>query len=117
MKKALKMVLFIVALQIIVFANENNDFYDNEKTYELKTGKIMIDGEITNPGYVDFGKLKLRSLIVKEAKFKGDKVYFVCSYRYDGYSLFDILKERYIDKKNKKEFESVIDLLVIIENN
>jgi hypothetical protein len=41
---------------------------------------------------------------------------FVGSYRYDGYSLFDILKEKAVAKKNQAEFRSVIDLLVAVEN-
>jgi hypothetical protein len=95
---------------------ENNDFYDNTKTFSLTGPEIRVCGEIKNPGKVDFSGLRLRSVIVREAVFKDDKPAFVGSYRYDGYSLFDILKEFYVDKKNQAEFNSVIDLLVLVEN-
>jgi hypothetical protein len=41
---------------------------------------------------------------------------FVGAYRYDGYSLFDILDNRKITKSNSAEFNQVIDLFVEIEN-
>lgn len=41
---------------------------------------------------------------------------FLGSYHYDGYSLFDILKEKYVRKNNREEFKSVIDLLILVEN-
>ncbi len=41
---------------------------------------------------------------------------FIGSYVFQGYSLFDILRERVVKKKNEKEFQSVIDLFVVVEN-
>ncbi len=41
---------------------------------------------------------------------------FIGAYRYDGYSLFDILNDRILKKKNKEEFSPIIDLYVEIEN-
>lgn len=98
--------------------DRNNNFYDNAPTYYLAMEKIMVDGEIENPGIVDFSKLTKRSVIVKETLFKdggGDQ--FTGAFRYDGYSLFDILNERYLKKQNAVDFKPIIDLFVVIENN
>jgi len=98
-------------------ADRNNNFYDNADTYALPGGDIMIGGEIENPGKVDFTTLQKHSIIVKEAVLGPDgKNLFTGAYRYDGYSLFDILSSRILKKKNKEEFSPVIDLYVIIEN-
>lgn len=99
-------------------ADKNNNFYDNEKTYMLPMSELSIAGEVENPGKVDFSKFQKRSLIVKEALLddsSGNK--FTGAYRYDGYSLFDILNDRIIKKKNASEFKPIIDLFVVIENN
>lgn len=96
----------------------NNNFYDDTETISLKGGIIEIAGEVENPGIVDVGSLTKHSVIVKEALLKEDgKNAFIGAYRYDGYSLFDILTERKINKKNKEEFSSIIDLYVEIDND
>ena len=94
-----------------------NNFYDNVETYPLPVKELIIDGEIADPGKVDFTSLPFHSVIVKETLLDSsgsDK--FVGAYRYDGYSLFDILDKRVIKKTNSSEFKSVIDLYVEIEN-
>ncbi|MDD2714290.1 MAG: hypothetical protein PHW04_00195 [Candidatus Wallbacteria bacterium] len=105
---------FLAALP--VHAVENNDFYDNEKTFELAVPPLTIAGEVENPGPVDFTKLPVRSLMARETEMKNGFPGFTGAYRYDGYSLFDILKESYLSKKNKQEFPPIIDLMVIVEN-
>lgn len=97
-------------------ADLTNDFYDNAETYKLKTLDIEVTGEIKNPGKVDFSKLPLRSIIVKETVLDNDGDKFVGAYRYDGYSLYDILNERHLDKKNAGQFKPIIDLYVEVEN-
>ena len=97
-------------------AELTNDFYDNAQTYELPMADIMVEGEVENPGKAALIGLPLRSVIVKEAEISGDTDKFVGAYRYDGYSLYDILNY-YIPKKNNSgEFSSVIDLYVEISN-
>jgi hypothetical protein len=97
--------------------DRNNNFYDNEDTYILPVNDLFVDGEIENPGKVDFTKLTKHSVIVKETMLKEDGTdTFVGAYRYDGYSLFDILNDRIIMKKNAAEFKPIIDLYVEIEN-
>ena len=47
---------------------------------------------------------------------KDGKVKFIGAYRYEGYSLFDILKERILKKKNMAEFPPPLDSYLEIEN-
>ncbi len=98
-------------------AEVTNDFYDNTETFSLTLPELTVGGEIANPGRVDFSSLSRHSVIVKETLLDpegGDR--FVGAYRYDGYSLFDILKNIKVQKSNAQEFNSVIDLFVEIEN-
>ncbi|MBN1198177.1 MAG: hypothetical protein JXA23_02410 [Bacteroidales bacterium] len=99
-------------------ADRNNNFYDNVESYPLSGGEIFVTGEIENPGIADLSSLPRHSVITKEALMNDDgSNSFVGAYRYDGYSLFDILADRILDKKNKEEFPPIIDLYVEIEND
>ena len=99
-------------------ADRNNNFYDNEETIRLPLNKIYVGGEIENPGQVEFEKLAKHSVIVKEALLKDDTGnIFIGAFRYDGYSLFDILSDRILVKKNAAEFRPVIDVYIEIEND
>jgi hypothetical protein len=105
------------SVQYIDSSDMTNNFYDNVETYPLPVKQLVIEGEIANPGVVDFTGLPVHSVIVKEALLDtegGDK--FVGAYRYDGYSLFDILDKRILKKANSNEFKPIIDLYVEIEN-
>ncbi|MCX5784825.1 MAG: hypothetical protein NTX59_03980 [Elusimicrobia bacterium] len=98
-------------------SDATNDFYDNTETKELAVKKLEITGEIENPGPVDFSGLAKHSVIVKEAVLdENGKNRFIGAYRYDGYSLFDILNNRVLNKKNKQDFHPIIDLYVEVEN-
>jgi hypothetical protein len=95
-----------------------NDFYDNTEIFSLPLPELTAGGEIANPGKVDLSSLKRHSVIVKETLLDsegGDK--FVGAYRYDGYSLFDILKNKLVQKANAEEFNPLIDLFVELENS
>ena len=94
-----------------------NNFYDNAETFDLNVEPIEIAGEVENPGIIDFSELPLRSVIVKETllDWEGDK--FIGSYRYDGYSLSDILNYIKVDKKNADSFRPIIDQYVEVENS
>jgi hypothetical protein len=96
---------------------KTNNFYDNAETYALSGSEISIEGEVENPGKVDFRELQKHSVIAKEAILGPDgQNRFTGAYRYDGYSLFDILNNCILKKKNKDEFPPVIDLYILIEN-
>jgi hypothetical protein len=107
----------IKSQQPIDSTDMTNNFYDNTETYPLIVNELTIDGEISNPGKVDFSKLPVHSVVVKEALLDStgsDK--FIGAYRYDGYSLFDILNDRKIVKANAAEFNPIIDMYVEVEN-
>jgi hypothetical protein len=99
-------------------ANMTNNFYDNTETFPLPVKDLVIEGEIANPGKVDFTRLPKHSVIVKEALLDSSGTdRFVGAYRYDGYSLFDILDDRILRKANSAEFNPIIDLFIEIEND
>ena len=105
-------------IQIIDSTDMTNNFYDNTETFQLPVKELIIDGEIANRGKVDFTSLPKHSVIVKETLLDStgsDR--FTGAFRYDGYSLFDILEKRIIKKTNVEEFSPIIDLYVEIENN
>ena len=104
-------------IQSIDTSDMTNNFYDNTETNSLQVKQLRIEGEISNPGVVDFSKLETHSVIVKETLLDstgGDR--FVGAYRYDGYSLFDILNNSVLKKANSAEFNPIIDIYVEIEN-
>lgn len=92
---------------------ENNDFYDNLSPVVLQGPRVIkVDGLVLNPGEVDLEKLPERDIIVRETEFSAQKkVGFKGAYHYYGYSLFDILKEKYIDYRNK-QLKTPIDLII-----
>ncbi len=103
--------------QFIDSTEMTNNFYDNTVTYPLIVKELTVEGEIANPGKIDFLSLKKHSVIVKETLLDSagsDK--FVGAYRYDGYSLFDILEKRILKKTNAEEFSPIIDMYIEIEN-
>jgi hypothetical protein len=106
----------LVLLAGFLPAQENNDFYDNEPFFSLPLKPLEVAGEVSGPGRVDLSGLPLRTVLVREAVTRDGRPEFVGSYVFQGYSLFDILKERTVAKKNEKEFRSVIDLFVVVEN-
>lgn len=105
-------------VQLIDSTDMTNNFYDNTETSALPLQDLIIDGEVANPGKVDFSVLPVHSVIVKETLLDssgGDR--FVGAYRYDGYSLFDILDKSILNKSNSAEFNPIIDLYIEIEND
>jgi hypothetical protein len=112
------MLLMTLFTHTLKSQQSTNDFYDEAETFSLKgTTIIQVGGEIGNPGDVDITKLPSRSLVIKEALAKGDSNKFVGAYRYDGYSLYDILNNVILKKKNEAEFPPIIDLYVKVEND
>lgn len=97
-------------------SGRNNNFYDDEETFILPGCDLTVEGEIENPGKVDFNKLARHSVIVKETVPADSGNKFIGAFRYDGFSLFDILEDRILKKKNSREFKPIIDVFVIIEN-
>ncbi len=95
---------------------ENNDFYDNVPLTGLPLGSIEIAGEVASPGVFKLKGLPLHQVMVREAVLEGGQARFIGAYVYQGYSLFDILEDQILAKKNQEQFSSPIDLMVIVEN-
>jgi len=115
-----KIILILAAVSLLSFPKLNaqtNDFYDDAETVKLKVPAIEILGEIANSGKLNQETLPLRSVIVKENLLNDGNDKFVGAYRYDGYSLYDILNQSILKKKNEAEFPPIIDLYVEVEND
>ena len=115
-----KILISLTALALLSFQHvtaQTNDFYDDAETIKLKTSVVEILGEIANPGKVNLETLTLRSVIAKETLLQDGKDKFVGAYRYDGYSLYDILNSVILKKKNEAEFPPIIDLYIEVEND
>jgi hypothetical protein len=116
MKKSL---LFLIAafFALASFGQQTNDFYDNTPSQRLPgTLKIEVAGEVANPGTIDLERLPLRTLIAREARLGKDGVAFVGAYRYEGYSLLDILNDRVAAREHGTGFKPQTDLMVAVEN-
>jgi hypothetical protein len=117
MKKLLLLSACILFSVLSCLGQQTNDFFDNTPSKMLAGSlKIEVAGEVANPGTVDLGRLPRRSLIVREARLEKDKIVFIGAYRYEGYSLLEILNDRVVAKKNAAEFRPLTDLLVAVEN-
>ncbi len=96
---------------------QTNDFYDDAPANALKgSKKILVTGEVAKEMTIDLNKLPLHSITVKETTLTDGAAGFVGAYRYDGYSLYDILDKIVLKKKNEAEFPPIIDLYVEVSN-
>jgi hypothetical protein len=116
MKKSILALTFLSLFLPVFLHGQTNDFYDDAETVILPQSSIEIAGEVSNPGQISFNSLPLRSVVVKETLIQEDHDKFIGAYRYDGYSLYDILNLAVLKKKNAAEFPPIIDLYVEIEN-
>jgi hypothetical protein len=113
-----KTLIFASALLLVnLFAGaQTNDFYDDAETIKLQPTQIELAGEVANPGMINTTDLPIRSVIVKETLLVDRKDKFIGAYRYDGYSLYDLLNKAVLKKKNETEFPPIVDLYVLVEN-
>jgi hypothetical protein len=117
MKKATNVIIIIfLVFSVKVLFAQTNDFYDDAETLKTPQQAIEIGGEIANPGKIDFTSLSLKSVVVKETLLQDNEDKFIGAYRYDGYSLYEILNLVILKKKNAAEYPPIIDLYVEIEN-
>lgn len=97
--------------------SKGNSLYHNTELINMQAGALEVTGEVQNGGKVDFSKFYKKEVFVKEALVKGSDQEFIGAYRYSGYSLFDILNEFKLEKKNVELFRPEIDLYIVIEND
>ena len=118
MKRLTLLISALVILMAIPAAGQTNDFYDDAPTVKLKgSTKILVTGELQKDVTIDVTRLPKYSITVKETTLTEGKVGFTGAYRYDGYSIYDILDGVLLKKKNEAEFPPIIDLYVEITND
>jgi beta-aspartyl-peptidase (threonine type) len=116
-----KLTLLFSAMALLLAVNvtgQTNDFYDDAPTNQLRgSKKILITGEIEKEMTVDITRLPRHSITVKETSLSDGETRFTGAYRYDGYSLYDILDRVVLKKKNEADFQPIIDLYVEVTND
>jgi beta-aspartyl-peptidase (threonine type) len=118
MKKLTLLFSALVILLSLPASAQTNDFYDDAPTTRLKGSmKILVTGEVQKDLTIDITRLPKHSITVKETILTDGKVGFTGAYRYDGYSIYDILDKVVLKKKNEAEFPPIIDLYVEITND
>jgi hypothetical protein len=118
MKKLTILFPALMMLMTLQSTGQTNDFYDDAPTVKLKGNtKILVTGEIEKDMTIDLLRLPKHSITVKETFLTDGRVGFTGAYRYDGYSVYDILDRVVLKKKNEAEFPPIIDLYVEITND
>jgi len=92
---------------------ESNDFYSRSPMRELDTAPLIVDGEVENPGPVNLKGLALHSVTVRQARWHQRGREFVGAYRFEGVSLFDILRNKAVRKRDDS-FPPPVDLFLEI---
>ncbi|GEM_PF-232625 len=95
-----------------------NSLYHQTDEISLEKGELEIAGEVEGAGKVNFRNYFKREVYIKKSTYnKEEGVKFVGAYRYRGYSLFDLLHNFVMDKKNHKEFGPITDVYIVVEND
>ncbi len=116
-KKTVSLVLACSLTGLLSFS-QTNDFYDDAPTNKLNgASSVIVTGEIEKDIVIEFSSLVKREVIVKETYLDDNRVSFTGTYRYDGYSIYDILDKVILKKKNAGTFPPIIDLYVEISND
>jgi hypothetical protein len=99
------------------YSKQGNSLYHQTAIEPLIQGKLFVEGEIENAGEIDLSHLYKREVMTKESFLDDQQIAeFAGVFRYQGYSLFDILNQVKVNKKNIADFRPSIDLYIIIEN-
>lgn len=95
----------------------NNDFYGRAAFIDLETLPLVVDGEVENPGPVDLEALPRHMVTVRHADWHHQGRGFAGAYRFEGVSLFDILRDRLVKKTAGEVFPPPVDLFMEIHDN
>ena len=118
MKRAIAGPVLAVLLAALPLGAQTNDLFDDTPAVPLNHPEaVLVGGEVGRETSVVLASLPLRSVAAKEA-VRGDdgRVVFLGAYRYDGYSLADILDRITVEKKNSGEYSRIIDVYVEVAN-
>ena len=118
MKKTIAGPFLAFLLAALPLAAQTNDIFDDGPTVPLNPPEaVLVGGEVGRETSVVLASLPLRSMAAKEA-VRGDdgRLVFLGAYRYDGYSLADILDRITVEKKNSGEYSRIIDVYVEVAN-
>jgi hypothetical protein len=98
-------------------ASDGNSLFHQTKEVSLKTGTIVVEGEVKTPGEINLDNHYKREVFIKESLYDAEiGINFIGAYRYRGYSLFDLVHPFNHEKKNAEVFRPAIDLYIVIEN-
>ncbi len=95
---------------------EDNDLFNNAESVALALEEIFVGGEVLGGGPVDLEALSLHSCLVKEMILNDTGVVFIGAFRYEGYSLHDIVAAFPLEKLNSKKFRPIVDAYIEVEN-
>lgn len=97
---------------------QGNSLYHKYPEARLNTLELSIQGEIVGSGPARFDGIYPHEVVVKETLLNQDnEAAFVGAYRYNGYSLFDLLHPFVLDKKNAAKFKPSIDAYILVLND
>jgi hypothetical protein len=117
LKLFLVLFLISIAAQAQTQKKLTNSLFDVDESKLLAPKSILVQGEVQNPGPVDFSSLPIRSIAIKEMGIeKGIRV-FKGAFFVNGYSLYDILNSKSYKKAPENTFSPPVDLYVVVEND
>jgi len=109
--------LFSVALVAQDHSQATNSLFDVSEAKVFNPGKILVQGEVQEPGMVDLSQLPLHNAPVKELALENGKQTFKGAYFISGYALCDILNKKQAKKSPENTFKPLVDMYVIVENS
>lgn len=116
-----RVLLVLVLFSLPIFSQDKSEsspsFFDDSELKEYSLKSIQVEGEVENPGAVDFALLPINNFPAKDVSYGKDKNKFIGSYFFSGYSLFDIINQKKVKKANEAEFKPAVDLYVVVEND
>lgn len=116
LRAALAAFMSLAVFALAAGAAPSNDFFAGGPSASLPGLRaIEIVGEVESPGVVDLSALPRHTVEVRESDLVDGKMSFTGAYRYEGVSLFDLLRDRKVKKTHGDGFKPDVDLLVAVE--
>jgi hypothetical protein len=94
-----------------------NSLFDVSEARIFTPGKILVQGEVQDPGTVDLSQLPIHSAPVKELALENGKQSFKGAFFVRGYALCDILNSKKAKKAPESAFSPLVDMYAVVENN